>query len=122
MATTINADRTAVGGPPPKGVVIAVDHESGWYFIIRYGDKNKLVLPMPRAEAIGHLLALVESEHFESIEAHARRIARTLDMDYRVVVDPEPELQDLIDAIEGVTRFERESLVVIADALGDLAA
>ena len=50
MATTIDTDRTAVGGPPPKGVVIAVDHESGWYFIIRYGDKSKLVRAMRRGD------------------------------------------------------------------------
>lgn len=126
MTIAIGTRRTAIGSPPPKGVVVAVDHKDTWHFIIRYGGASKLVLPMDRTEAMGRLMRCIEHEDFDSIGTHARTMARALDMDYRVVSESDLELQRLITEglvtePNGVTLSERKSLIGIAEVIGDLA-
>ena len=131
MPIAIDTIRTAVSGPPPKGVIIAIlvttDGEDVWHFLTRYGGNVELIIPVSREDAMSRLSALAGSANFDSIEAHARAMARTSDMDVRIIIGDSPvELAQFIadgfvTPSSGVTATDRESVETIAEAVGDIA-
>lgn len=126
MTIAIGTDRTAVGGPPPKGVVVAVDNHGVWYFFLRFGGEDEIIIPVPRQDAISRLAALATDPDFDSVEAHARVMAQTFNMDVRTITTEEPlELTELIKnrfiiGHNGVTAVDRDAVRDIAEALRSL--
>jgi hypothetical protein len=128
MTIAIGTDRTAVGGPPPKGVVVAVDNHGVWYFFLRFGGEDEIIIPVSRQDAISRLAVLATDPDFDSVEAHAQAMARTFNMDARVLTTEElSELKELIAdgfimPCNGVMEIDREAVRDIAEAVGNLAA